>query len=93
LGEWIEWLQSFSATLSEVRGAQFLGGGAAVLGSPLNALALLLEELDRYGGMPLRAHDIVTTGTLTAAPPAAPGDHWRSSLVGLPLGDIEMGFV
>jgi 2-keto-4-pentenoate hydratase len=87
---WADWLQSFSVTLSEGGGARFGGGGAQVLGSPLRAFGQLLHELERYGGEPLRAGDIVTTGTLTAAPPAAAGDVWRASVSGIPFAEIQL---
>ena len=71
---WADQLASFSVTLSEAAGAHASGGGAQVLGSPIKALKYLVRELARHGGEPLRAGEFVTTGTLTQALPAAPGD-------------------
>jgi 2-keto-4-pentenoate hydratase/ribosomal protein S18 acetylase RimI-like enzyme len=48
------------------------GTGAAALGHPLAALAWLAQHrVDR--GAPLRAGDVITTGTCTGAVPALPG--------------------
>ena len=66
------------------------GGGAQVLGSPIKALKYLVRELARYGGEPLRAGEFVTTGTLTQALPAGPGDRWRAEAKGAEFADIEI---
>lgn len=49
------------------------GSGANVAGSPLNALAWLAGKLVA-DGLPLKAGDVVMTGTFFAMQPAAPGD-------------------
>jgi 2-oxo-3-hexenedioate decarboxylase len=87
---WAEQLASFSATLSEAAGARASGGGAQVLGSPITALKHLVRELARHGGEPLRAGEVVTTGTLTEALPAAPGERWRAAVKGADFADIEL---
>jgi 2-oxo-3-hexenedioate decarboxylase len=87
---WASQLASFSATLSEATGASATGGGAGVLGSPIKAMGYLVRELARYGAEPLRAGDIVTTGTLTQALPAAPGDLWRAEVRGADFAAIEL---
>ncbi len=87
---WASELASFSAVLSETTGARASGGGGQVLGSPIKALECLVKELARYGGEPLRAGDIVTTGTLTEALPAASGQRWRASANGIDVADIEL---
>ena len=46
--------------------------------------------LARYGGEPLRAGEFVTTGTLTQALPAGPGDRWRAEAKGAEFADIEI---
>ena len=66
------------------------GGGDQVLGSPIKALKYLVRELARYGGESLRAGEFVTTGTLTQALPAAPGDRWRAEARGAEFADIEI---
>lgn len=85
---WGEALRTFSATLACEGGSSAVGGGAQVLGSPIAALGHLVRELERFGGLPLQAGDIVTTGTLTAALPALPGQRWRASASGIPFNDI-----
>jgi 2-keto-4-pentenoate hydratase len=71
---WANELASYSANLSEARGAHAAEGGAQVLGSPIKTLGYLVRELARFGGEPLRAGEFVTTGTLTQALAAASGE-------------------
>jgi 2-oxo-3-hexenedioate decarboxylase len=87
---WAEELASFSVTLSEAAGHGASGGGAQVLGSPIKAMGYLVRELARCGGEPLRAGEFVTTGTLTQALPAGPGEHWRAAVKGIDFADIEL---
>lgn len=69
------------------------GSGANVLGSPLEALAFLVEVLSRQSAAPaLEAGEIVTTGTLTDAHPVAPGERWSTAFVGLPLPGLVVDF-
>lgn len=68
------------------------GGGASVLGSPLAALRHLVEELAERGSDPLRAGEIVTTGTLTRAFPVAPGQTWSSAISGIGLRGLTVAF-
>jgi 2-oxo-3-hexenedioate decarboxylase len=65
-----------------------------VLGGPLLALAHLAEVLagDRHNP-PLRAGEIVTTGTLTRAFPIAAGETWTTSLDGIALDGLAVSFV
>jgi len=70
------------------------GAGSNVLGSPLEALAFLVEVLSRQAeAPPLAPGEIVSTGTLTDAHPVAPGETWRTSFEGLPLNGLEVSFV
>lgn len=75
-------LLALSETSVELRcdGAQIeTGSGANVLGGPLSALRALVEALDGGpGAEPLRAGDLVSTGTLTDARPVAPGQTWTA---------------
>jgi 2-keto-4-pentenoate hydratase len=87
---WATDLASFSAALFEEAGTRVSGGGRQVLGSPIKALGYLVRELERYGGEPLRAGELVTTGTLTEAMPAESGQRWRASVSGIELTDIEV---
>jgi len=68
------------------------GVGENVLGSPLLALAHLVEVLEQTGGRALTAGEIVTTGTLTDAHPVAPGETWTTRIQGLPLAGMTVEF-
>jgi 2-oxo-3-hexenedioate decarboxylase len=67
------------------------GGGELVLGSPLLALAHLIEVLaDLPGHPPLEPGELVTTGTLTAALPVVPGQTWTTRISGLQATPLEL---
>lgn len=69
------------------------GRGANALGSPLLALRHLVEMLDADPhNPPLRAGEIVTTGTLTRAIPVAPGETWTTQLSGIDLPGLSVTF-
>lgn len=70
------------------------GVGANALGHPAHALVHLTEVLARQPQFaPLAAGEIVTTGTLTAAWPIAPGESWSSDYEGLPgLSGLHLDF-
>ncbi len=69
------------------------GTGDIVLGSPLAALAHLVDLLARQAwAAPLAAGEIISTGTLTDAHPVAPGEAWHTELVGLPLAGLHLRF-
>ena len=93
-GALIEQLASFKISLFKDGVAAAQGGGEYVLGSPLNALAHLVAVLDGLPDHPpLDASELVTTGTLTAALPVAPGETWSTRIAGLPLAGLELRFV
>ncbi|WP_108660258.1 2-keto-4-pentenoate hydratase [Acuticoccus kandeliae] len=69
------------------------GSGTFVLGGPLSALKHLVRGLHQYGGAPLEAGEIVTTGTLTDAWPIAPGDTWSADYEGTPFAAPTVRFV
>jgi 2-keto-4-pentenoate hydratase len=76
----------------EVRKDQ--GIGSNVLGSPLLALAFLVEILSKQTeSPPLEAGEIVSTGTLTDAHPVAPGERWRTDFHGFAVRGMEIAFV
>jgi 2-oxopent-4-enoate/cis-2-oxohex-4-enoate hydratase len=52
------------------------GAGAATLGSPVRAVAWLANTLGALG-MPMRAGEVVLSGSLAALVPIGPGDHVR----------------
>jgi 2-keto-4-pentenoate hydratase len=70
------------------------GSGANVLDGPIQALAHLVAVLgkDRLSP-PLRAGEIVTTGTLTRAFPVLKGEYWATEIEGfdLPGLSVEIG--
>jgi 2-keto-4-pentenoate hydratase len=64
------------------------GKGSDALGGPVEAVTWLLRLPGVEG---LRAGAIVTTGTLTAAFPIAPGETWRLTSTGpVALGTLEL---
>lgn len=70
-----------------------VGSGSNVLGSPLAALAHLAAVLEQQGpDVALRAGEVVTTGTVTAAYPVRPGQTWRAEPRGAGLGPLAVTF-
>ena len=70
------------------------GLGANVLDGPLAALRHVVGLLaDDPVNPPLKAGEIVSTGTLTRALPIAPGEVWHTRLSGIPLDGIKLQFV
>lgn len=68
------------------------GSGANVLGNPLNSVVHLMRGLQREGWPPVGPGSLVTTGTLTAAFPIAPGQRWTTELSSLPLPNLDVMF-
>jgi 2-keto-4-pentenoate hydratase len=66
------------------------GIGHKVLGSPLNALTWIANEL-RVFGEGLRAGDLVTTGTCIAPVAVRPGDRFQADFA--ELGELAVSFV
>jgi len=64
------------------------GRGTNVLDSPLLALGHLVSMLKE----PLKAGEIISTGTLTDAWPIAAGETWSTRFSGLPLTGLEIQF-
>lgn len=63
------------------------GQGKNVLGSPLLALAHLVDL--KVG---LEAGELITTGTLTDAHPVAPGERWSTEIGGLEVDGLQVEF-
>ncbi|MCP1677079.1 2-oxo-3-hexenedioate decarboxylase [Natronocella acetinitrilica] len=86
-------LESFTLALA-CNGRQVeTGKGSNVLGSPLSAVAHLLSVLaSRLDHEPLRAGEIVTTGTVTAAYAVQEGETWRSDVQGISLPGLTVEF-
>jgi 2-oxo-3-hexenedioate decarboxylase len=69
------------------------GLASIVLGSPLLALAHVIEILSKQPeSPPLAPGEIVTTGTVTDAHPVAPRERWRTDLHGFALRNLEIAF-
>lgn len=66
------------------------GAGAAALGSPLNAVAWLANTLGSLG-IPLKAGEIILSGSLAALVPIQAGDNLRVSIGG--IGQCSVRFV
>lgn len=66
------------------------GTGAAVLGDPVEALRWAANEAASIG-LPFKAGDIITTGTMTGVSAVKPGDHAVCDFG--PLGQIELDFI
>ncbi|RPI46021.1 MAG: decarboxylase [Betaproteobacteria bacterium] len=93
-GDLVRALESFSLTLSRDGDVCDVGRGANVLGSPLAAVAHLIDMLSRQpGSAPLSAGEIVTTGTVTAAHPIRDGQVWQTELRGIELPGLCVEFV
>lgn len=69
------------------------GVASVVLDSPLMALAHLVEVLaGQPEAEPLRAGEIVSTGTITDAHPVKPGETWSTDLHGFAVRGLEVTF-
>ena len=66
------------------------GAGAAALGHPCNAMAWLANTLGRLG-IPLKAGDVVLSGSLAALIPVQAGDNLRVTIGG--IGGCSVRFV
>jgi 2-oxo-3-hexenedioate decarboxylase len=91
--QWLRELATFEAALHCDGSVSQQGGGALVLGSPLNALSHLVGLLaEDQHNPPLRAGEIISTGTLTLAMPVSAGQTWTTKASGIPLEDITVRF-
>jgi 2-oxo-3-hexenedioate decarboxylase len=89
-----ERLASFTIVLERDGGEPRLeGGGRLVLDSPLAAFTEMAKVLADQGAPPVEAGEIVTTGTLTLPVEIRPGETWRTSIAGIDLPGMEIGFV
>ncbi|MBV0912749.1 2-keto-4-pentenoate hydratase [Anianabacter salinae] len=69
------------------------GRGAYVLGGPVQALRFLLDALAADPSQPpLRAGDVVTTGTLLDGIEMQAGERWRSEIHGAPFETLDVTF-
>lgn len=66
------------------------GAGAAALGSPVTCVAWLANTLGGFG-IPLRAGEIILSGSLVPLEPVRPGDHMELLIAG--IGSARVRFV
>ncbi len=88
-----EQLSSFNVELTNDQGVVRRGEASNVLGGPLCALRYLVDEISRYPDLePLRAGELITTGTLTEAMPAIAGETWCAKFSGIDLEPLQLEF-
>lgn len=76
---WIERLRSVNVTTLNNFGETASGSGADVLGSPLNALRAIVDDIALHPNWsPVAAGEIISTGTLTRLMPAEIGQVWTT---------------
>jgi 2-keto-4-pentenoate hydratase len=86
-------LRDCRVTLAKGKQVMDRGAGSNALDHPALALAFLADIVARQPGFePLSAGEVITTGTLTAALPVAPGETWRSSYAGLDAPGLTLTF-
>jgi 2-oxo-3-hexenedioate decarboxylase len=86
-----EALPSFAIALHRNGEEADTGKGANVLDGPLSALKHLVEVLGSDDlNPPLRAGELVTTGTLTRAFPVTAGEKWSTTLSGIDLPGLAI---
>ena len=91
--EWSRTLSTFEIDLKRDGTVVDHGRATNVLGGPVSALRHLVDILARDQiNPPLAAGEIVTTGTLTRALPAAARETWTTELTGVALDGICVRF-
>lgn len=86
-------LSGLRVTLSRNGEPVDTGSGANVLDGPVEALAHLVAVLGHdTRNPPLRAGEMVTTGTLTRAFPIAAGERWSTQIEGIDLPGLSVEF-
>lgn len=86
-------LENFTITLSCDGNVRERGQGSNVLGSPLKAVAHLIDVIAKQPhASPLQPGELVTTGTLTPALPIHAGQNWTTKLKGIALPGISVSF-
>jgi 2-oxo-3-hexenedioate decarboxylase len=87
-------LRDCRVTLAKGEQAMDRGAGSNALDHPALALAFLADIVARQPSFePLSAGEVITTGTLTAALPVAPGQTWRSDYAGLDAPGLTLTFI
>jgi len=76
---WVERLRSIKVTTSNDSGEEASGSSGDVLGSPLNALRAIVDDIARHPDWsPVVAGEIISTGTVTRLMPVEPGQVWTA---------------
>lgn len=90
---WLEALSGFDIELRREGVLADQGQAENLLGGPLSALRHLVQVLAHDGANPpLKAGEIVSTGTLTRALPVLPGETWETRLAGIAIEGIRVTF-
>ncbi len=91
--DWLQLFREFRVELFRNESLVERGEAANVLDGPLSALRHLVQMLSQdQQNAPLRAGEIITTGSLTRAYAIAPGERWTTRLSGLPLPGLSVEF-
>ena len=86
-------LESFNITLSCDGDLREQGSGSNVLGSPIRAVAHLLQIIAKHPeSSSLQPGELVTTGTLTTALSINAGQNWTTNLSGINIPGISIQF-
>ena len=89
----VEQLGAFTVKLSKNGEVAQEGGGKNVLENPALCMAEFLSALpDQRGPEPLRAGEVITTGSLTVPPLVSAGETWRVEASGLDLAPLTVTF-
>jgi 2-oxo-3-hexenedioate decarboxylase len=84
-------LTSFTVDLAGPGELRTQGHARNVLGGPIQSLAFLVAEIARFGSRdPLRAGELITTGTLTDAMPIKPSQTWTAHFTGIGLASPKL---
>lgn len=90
---WLGQLSNFDVELACNGSVVDRGHARNVLGGPLSALRHFVGVLAKDDLNPgLAAGEIITTGTLTKAMPVKFGEHWTTTVSGIPLQSIGVRF-
>jgi 2-oxo-3-hexenedioate decarboxylase len=87
--ELVDRLPVFKVTLRKDQQLVEEGSGKNSLRSPALCLGELASAISRHAE-PLAAGELVSSGSLTAAHPIAPGDTWTASVDGLDLPALTL---
>lgn len=89
----VEQLGAFTVKLTKNGELAQEGGGKNVLENPALCMAEFLSALPQQRGPePLRAGEIITTGSLTTPPPVSAGEKWQVEASGLDIAPLTVTF-